>query len=191
MLKRFIFIDDIEILNISSLNALLKIIEEPPKNNYFVLVNNKSKPLLETLKSRCIEIKIILKEYERKNIILKLMNFFQQKTNLDHHLIQTSPGQFLKFNKIFNESNINFNENFLDGFNILLNLYKKDKDIFYKDILLFFTDYYMKFSKNFSKNDKKIIKNRTFIVKSINDFFLYNLSQNTLLNSIENKLSNE
>ena len=189
--KRFIIFDDIEILNINSLNALLKIIEEPPKNNYFVLVNNKSKPLLETLKSRCIEIKIILKEYERKDIILKLMNFFQQKTNLDHHLIRTSPGQFLKFNKIFNESNINFNENFLDGFNILLNLYKKDKDIFYKDILLFFTDYYMKFSKRLSKDDKKIIENRTFIVKSINDFFLYNLSQNTLLNSIENKLSNE
>ena len=65
------------------------------------------------------------------------------------------------------------------------------KDFFYKDILLFFTDYYMQFSKRLSKDDKKIIENRTFIVKSINDFFLYNLSQNTLLNSIENKLSNE
>ena len=49
----------------------------------------------------------------------------------------------------------------------------------------------MQFSKRLSKDDKKIIENRTFIVKSINDFFLYNLSQNTLLNSIENKLSNE
>ena len=189
--KRFIIIDDIEILNINSLNALLKIIEEPPKNNYFVLVNNKSKPLLETVKSRCIEIQIILKEYERKDIIFKLMNFFQQKTYLDQHLIQTSPGNFLKFNKIFNESNIKINKNFLDGFIILLNLYKKDKDIFYKDILLFFTDYYMGLSKRLNKNDKKIIENRTFIVKSINDFFLYNLSQNTLLNSVENKLSNE
>ena len=31
------------------LNALLKIIEEPSKNNYFILINNKSKPLIETL----------------------------------------------------------------------------------------------------------------------------------------------
>ena len=135
--KRFIIIDDIEILNISSLNALLKIIEEPPKNNYFVLVNNKSKPLLETLKSRCIEIQIILNEYERNEITLKLMNFFQQKTNLDHHLIQTSPGNFLKFNKIFNENNINFDENFLDGFNILLNLYKKIKISLQRYIIIF------------------------------------------------------
>ena len=52
--KRFIILDDVEMLNINSLNALLKIIEEPPNNNYFVLINNRSKPLLETIYSRCI-----------------------------------------------------------------------------------------------------------------------------------------
>ena len=39
----------------------LKIIEEPNKNNYFILINNKSKNLIDTIKSRCIEIKIIYK----------------------------------------------------------------------------------------------------------------------------------
>ena len=36
---------------------LFKIIEEPTKNNYFILINNKSKPFSNN-KSRCLEIKI-------------------------------------------------------------------------------------------------------------------------------------
>ena len=36
-----------------------------------------------------------------------------------------------------------------------------------------------------TSNKKKFIENRSFVVKNINDFFLYNLSQNTLLNSLE------
>ena len=50
--KRFIVLDDVELFNINSLNALLKIIEEPLSNNYFILINNKAKPLIETIYSR-------------------------------------------------------------------------------------------------------------------------------------------
>ena len=42
--KRFIILDDVETFNTNSLNALLKIIEEPNKNNYFILINSKTKP---------------------------------------------------------------------------------------------------------------------------------------------------
>ena len=37
---RFVLIDNIEYLNISSINALLKILEEPNENTYFILINN-------------------------------------------------------------------------------------------------------------------------------------------------------
>ena len=40
---RFILIDNIEFLNLSSINALLKIIEEPSINIHFLLINNKKK----------------------------------------------------------------------------------------------------------------------------------------------------
>ena len=73
---RFIILDDVELFNINSLNALLKIIEEPSKNNYFILINNKSKPLIETIKSRCLEIKIILSENKRLTIIESLIKKF-------------------------------------------------------------------------------------------------------------------
>lgn len=51
--KRFIILDEVESFNINSLNALLKVIEDNSSNNYFILINNKTQPLLETIKSRC------------------------------------------------------------------------------------------------------------------------------------------
>ena len=38
--ERFIILDDVELFNTNSLNALLKIIEEPSKKNYFILVGS-------------------------------------------------------------------------------------------------------------------------------------------------------
>ena len=38
--KRFVLIDNIELLNLNSINALLKILEEPNKNINFILINN-------------------------------------------------------------------------------------------------------------------------------------------------------
>ena len=73
--RRFIILDDVENLNLSSLNALLKLIEEPGKN-YFILINNRTKPILDTIKSRCLEIKILLNESKRRSIIHKLMEIF-------------------------------------------------------------------------------------------------------------------
>ena len=63
---RFIVFDDVELFNKNSLNALLKIIEEPSKKNFFILVNNGIKPMLETITSRSLEFKIM------KNSDLKL-----------------------------------------------------------------------------------------------------------------------
>ena len=67
---RFIIFDDVEFLNTNVANSLLKMIEEPGKNNYFILINNKRNNLIETLKSRSIETKIFLNT-EQKNLILK------------------------------------------------------------------------------------------------------------------------
>ena len=94
---RFIIFDDIELFNQNSLNALLKIIEEPSQKNYFFLINNKGKPLIETIKSRAIEIKIILNEKQRLNIITNLINFYKLDLILDPKTSHLSPGNFVKF----------------------------------------------------------------------------------------------
>ena len=42
--------------NQEAANSLLKILEEPPSNSTFILVTSKSNLLLDTIKSRCIEV---------------------------------------------------------------------------------------------------------------------------------------
>lgn len=184
--------DDVETFNTNSINALLKIIEEPNGNDYFFLINNKTRPLIDTLKSRCLEFKIILNNYQRREITNFLMDAYNQKAIIDQDKIMISPGNFLKFNIILNENNINIKENILKAFKIILGLYKKSKNLFFKDLLLFYSEYYLKIEKD-NKNLHKIkfIEDRNFLLNNINDFFAYNLNQGTLLRSVENRFSNE
>ena len=120
------------------------------------------------------------------------MDAHNQKTIIDQDKIMISPGNFLKFNIILNENNINIKENILKAFKIILNLYKKSKNLFFKDLLLFYSEYYLKIEKD-NKNLTKIkfIEHRNFLLNNINDFFVYNLNQGTLLRSVENRFSNE
>ena len=70
---RFVLIDNIELLNTNSVNALLKILEEPNDNINFILINNNKK-VLPTLKSRCLNFKISLTYEQSINITNKLLN---------------------------------------------------------------------------------------------------------------------
>ena len=121
--ERFIVLDDVELLNTNSLNALLKTIEDPGKNNYFILINNKSKPLLETIKSRSLEIRIFLREDQRLEIIDKLIKLNKIELSLDPNSAQLSPGNFIKFNHICSEYNISLDNDFIINLSLLLNLY--------------------------------------------------------------------
>ncbi len=189
---RFIIFDDIDLFNTNSLNALLKIIEEPGSKNYFFLINNKSMQLLETIKSRALEIKIILKETQRLGIIKNLIDFYKVDIILDPQKAYLTPGNFLKFNHIFYEHDISLNGQFIENLSQLLNLYKKDKDILFVDIVYFIADLYLRDlkSKNIIKNDK-IHEFKNFIFDNLNNFLLYNINQTTLINAINNKLNHE
>jgi len=187
--NRFIVFDDIELFNHNSLNALLKIIEEPSKKNYFFLINNKSKPLLETIKSRAIEIKINLTENQRLEIINKLVDLYKLELILDSKSSQLSPGNFLKFNYICKEYNISPSNNFVENLTKLLNLYKKNKDIIFINLAFFIVDYYFKYmkDKNLFNNDK-IFEIKNFIFNNLNCFIMYNINQNSFINAVTKKL---
>lgn len=189
---RFIIFDDVELFNNNSLNALLKVIEEPNTNNYFILINNKSKSLIDTVVSRCLQIKIILTDSERSSIIQSLLKMFELKSFLDPKKTFLSPGYYIKFNHIFEENEIFINSDFLKNISILLNLYKKNRDVLYIDMILFLTDFhYKKIQGDDSIKTEKIIEQKRFIFENINKFFTYNLNQNALLNAIERKINYE
>ena len=189
---RFIILDDVDLFNNNSLNALLKIIEEPTKNNHFILINNQSRSLIETIKSRCLDIKVILNEKKRQDIILSLIKKFKINLIIDPEFSQLTPGHFIKFNHVYNDNNISPNDDFLKNLSILLNLYKKDKDIMFIDMISFLTDNYFNTlkKKNLFTNER-IIEYKRFVLENINKFFHYNLNQNALLNTINNKINNE
>jgi DNA polymerase-3 subunit delta' len=61
------------LLNINSINALLKILEEPNENINFILIHNNRK-ILSTLLSRCINFKISLSNNDYLKISNQLLN---------------------------------------------------------------------------------------------------------------------
>ena len=190
--QRFIILDHVENFNVNSLNALLKIIEEPSKQNYFILINNKSKILLDTIRSRCLEVRIKITDDNRKKIIFSLINKFKQKLIFDNNISNATPGNFIKFNYIFFQNNLNLNDSYLSNLDKLLFYFKKENDFFYRELVLFYTDYHFKKNMiNNSDNNNIIIENRSFVMDKINDFFLYNLNQKTLLSSLKNNFTNE
>ncbi len=190
--KKFVIFDDVETFNHNSLNALLKVIEEPGKNIHFILINNETKDLLNTIKSRSLEFKIILNKDQNKNIIKSLTDHYNQKIVLNEELINISPGNFIKFNFIFDQNKISFDKSFLENFKELLRIYKKEKNSFYKNILIFFVDYYLQYMKMNKKIDNiKLINNRIYLTQNINEFIYYNLNSNSLINNIQKRFSNE
>ena len=190
--ERFIIFDDIELFNHNSLNALLKTIEEPSEKNYFILINNKSKPLLETIKSRALEVKIILNENQRMEVINKLIHFHKLELILDPKISQLSPGNFVKFNHICKEHNIDPINDFVENLTLILNLYKKNKDVLFINLIFFITDYYLKHMKDKNLFDiDKIFDIKNHIFESLNNFIIYNINQNSFINTINEKLNYE
>ena len=190
--ERFIIFDDIELFNNNCLNALLKIIEEPGKNNYFFLINNKSKPLLETVRSRSIELKIILNRSSQSQIINDLTKFFKLKTILDLNETSLTPGNFIKFDYILQENNISLDQDLIPNLSNLLNLYKKNKDIIFMNLAFFIVNYYFKdISSKSNLNIDNINDIKNFIFKSLNNFLIYNINHNTVINAVNNKLNHE
>lgn len=50
--KRFILINDAQKLNVQASNSLLKIVEEPPADSYFIFITSSLEAIVQTLRSR-------------------------------------------------------------------------------------------------------------------------------------------
>ena len=139
-----------------------------------------------------MEVKIILSEKQRLEIINKLINLHKLDLILDPKSSQLSPGNFVKFNFICREYDILPTNNFEENLSLLLNLYKKTKDILIINLLFYLTDQYLKYikAKNLLKKDK-IFEIKNYILDNLNNFVLYNINQNSLINAINEKLGHE
>lgn len=53
---RAVILDDVEQMTVQAANALLKTLEEPPKNTVLVLITSRPGQMLSTIRSRCLQI---------------------------------------------------------------------------------------------------------------------------------------
>ena len=190
-ISRFVVIDNVEQLNTSCSNALLKIIEEPTESNYFILIDNQLNQLLETLASRCMKINLFLNKDEKLNIIQSLLNAHEIENKLNYKDLDISPGVFLTYNNLCIDNDIDIENDYLLTLNKILFLYKKNKNLDYINLLILCTEKYF-YSLSFENitridylNQKKLN-----IIKLINNFVKLNLNINAVINSIQLDLKN-
>ena len=186
---RFVLIDNIELLNINSINALLKIVEEPTNNVIFILINN-NKRILPTLLSRCINFKISLSNKESLAITEKLLNCkLEDKVNKDLITYYFTPGnifnlvEFAHINE-YDLSDINLKE-FLKI--IIKNNHYRKNDLF-KYLIFDFVEFY--FNKVSFSININISKKYSYFLKRISDTKRFNLDEESLFIEIENRLLN-
>tara|TARA_E500000178_G_scaffold334662_1_gene370759 strand:- start:3368 stop:4303 length:936 start_codon:yes stop_codon:yes gene_type:complete len=189
--ERFILFDDVELFSANSLNSLLKIIEEPSKKDFFVLINNKTKPLLETIYSRSLEVKILLKNEIRIKIINNLIDVNDLQVSIDFKNINLTPGNFLLFNSLSQELKLNYDQEFTYNLNLILKNYKKEKNKDMINLTFFLIDHYFSKPKIKNKlNSQKLFEQKSYLNGQIDKFVKYNLNQTSLINAINNKLLN-
>ena len=187
---RFIIIDEVEYLNGNSANALLKILEEPSLNNFFILINNQQSDLLKTISSRCLAENIFMPYNKKKNVIDYLINLNQIK-NIIIEDKSLTPGTFIKFNYICEKYEITNEQSLENKLNLLLNLYKKDKDIAIISLIYYFIDiHFLKMIKQRSIKTDYLLKRKSMIFENLDNLTKYNLNISSVLNDINFKLQN-
>ena len=187
--ERFVIIDNIERMNINSINALLKILEEPPVKTFFILINN-DRFVLPTLKSRCINFRIFLSHANIIDILNQLLNEDMHKL-IDKSLLNyyITPGNLYKMIMLFKHNNHdlkNYNLKTFLNFIIKENLYKKDNLM--KNIILEYIELF--FRKNISKASLKNGKFYSYFLSRINDTKKFNLDDESLFFEFEYKMLN-
>ena len=186
---RFILIDNIELLNINAVNALLKILEEPNDNINFILINN-NKRILPTLKSRCLNFKIQLTSNQSVDIINKILeNNYNKFLNEDFVNNYSTPGEILNLIDFANKNDIDLIEiNLKDLIKkiIMDKLYKKNNSI--KILIYSLMESY--FRKNVSVKNIKLIASYTYFLRKINNTKTFNLDEESLFMEFEDRILN-
>ena len=118
---KFIIIDSSDDLNINSSNALLKILEEPKKNIYIILITSKISKLLPTIRSRCIKFKFSNPTFDQFNEIISNQDESIDKNILKflYDLSDGSPGLATQL----------YSENFREIFDHLIEIFKEKKSL--------------------------------------------------------------
>ena len=188
--SKFIIIDDVEYLNQSSSNALLKSLEEPNFNVNFFLVYNSNLKILDTIKSRCIEIKINLNQEGTKLIVNK---YFDDEVyeNINNSLsnFYSTPNFLILLVNYLKENDLSLvdtNINILIR-NIIVNKHY-NKNIFVKDNLNYIIELFFYNHINITKEISYKVKE--YYYTKLRNIRKFNLDYETFFLEFEDNLLN-
>ena len=191
-LPKIILINNLEKLNINSINALLKITEEPNNNIYFIFIHNNNKKIANTIKSRCLTFKINLSFDETINITNKILDDdIYNLLNYDLINYYTTPGELINLINFSNENKIDLKNISLNEFLSLLineNYYKKNN--FIGSIIFSYIELYFLKIINKSTNKKQINFYYSNFIHKINNTMKFNLDIDSLFMEFKSKILN-
>tara|TARA_B100001175_G_scaffold316515_1_gene330640 strand:+ start:4513 stop:5433 length:921 start_codon:yes stop_codon:yes gene_type:complete len=166
---KFVIIDNVSDLNQSSTNALLKTIEEPNKNVFFMLTYNTGSFIKETLKSRCIEFKLFLNS---ENIKFIIKNYFSEDIydSISQDILNyyNNPSFLISLIEYLNENSLDYENIKIEQLfiSIIQNKHYSKNKFVYENINSFIELFFYK-----KANYKNIF---TFKIKK---YFIYKLNQ--------------
>ena len=190
---KFILVNNTEYLSQQSVNALLKIVEEPTFNTFFIFIHNSSHALMPTLKSRCVEFRIFFTNDQQKKILANLLleHDLKFETKLFNEITTyyDSPGTLLNIAKLLKEDVIGENElNLIDIIERLMELNLKSKNNLNLHLLQYFIElFYFKKIRTVS-NKNKIFFNYSKAITQFNLFKKYNIDMNNVFYELKENI---
>ena len=190
--ERIILIDNVENLNLNSSNALLKVIEEPNDNVYFILIFDSSKKILNTVKSRCIKFNLNLTHDQCLEITNKInqksLNNFVNADLINHY---NTVGDLINLIKFSQSSDLDMLN--LDLKSFLLNVIEKKyykNDIFLKNNIYKFIEFYLLKIINLNKSNNNFFLLYENFIKKIYYLKKYNLDDETFFIEFKSRVLN-
>ena len=189
--RRFIVIEDINLMGINSANALLKSIEEPNNQTYYILINNSEFKILETIKSRCLEFKLNLINSE----VIEIVNYYfnsdiYNDINLDFINNYNSPSFLISLVNFLESNDLSIKECNIED---LLTYVIKNKiytsDEFIKEYLNLFIELF--FYKNINNSKKISFKIKKYFYQKLSFVKKYNLDFESFFLEFNEKLLSE
>ncbi len=189
--EKFVFIKNAENLNANSANALLKSLEEPPDDTFFLLTYDSAKKIQDTLKSRCLEFKLILTNDEVKLIVDQFFNdnIYNQICE-DYINYYNSPSFLISLVIYIKEIKHELHNFYIED--LLKETIKNKhyiKNSFIKDNLNFFIELY--FYKNINKSNNLTNKLRNYFYIKFSEIKKFNLDLESFFLEFEDKLLSE
>ena len=189
---KIILINNVEYLNINSINALLKVIEEPNNKILFFLIHNNKTKILETLKSRCITFNLYLNKENKLEIINKLLDSsFYNELNDDFKNNYNSPGDIIALYNFFKTHNIESNISIEDLLKLIIEKKLYKKDLFLRDKISFLIELYFNKKLFYFKSKDNIYNLYKYFLLKVDNCNKYNLDIENVLIELNGRLIDE